>query len=812
MGGTQQLPTDSTTSPPVDYAALAKKYGAVSSAAGTTPSQGAPTVDYAALAKEHGAISSTAKQPTVQSAPEDNEPKGFWHGVGSEIGTQLEGLKGSITAPWHAAEAAYSQLRDAGMSPVKAIAAAGIIGLDKSPVGMDADGMIQGIQDWQRRKADGYGVPYRVVAALGQQLGMVNPTAMEEAAKRGDTAGIYGHALTDVGEALAGAGVSEALKAKAAAAAAKSSELRTGPLNAAERALVNNSLVKKLTGAGPLSPEEAARVPEVGEFQPALAHSPAEVLQHAHDIGVDLTPGQATQRPLARTIQGVGERALWGSDKLAASLDANSGRLLRDVRSLADEADPKQLGVNDETAGAAIKQNVETGLSVARENSNYAYKEAEAAQADLAGDVTGLKDWAEAQRNVRQPHAALTRPVYQEPAAAAALDDIADAPARVGKSPSIQSLRNLRTEFQSKAYDYSGNIPDAARRLYSIAADKVDDAIADAARGTNFEEKFRDASSQWKTLKSKYDQAGEPLTQILQTTDPAKITQRLLGRASVKDIELLKQEGMTGAVEALRRKVIGDVVRAGFGVNADGLAGYSDPFLRSLFEPDQLKRLYLDANLGRRFRYQLNPSGTSNALLGESQLVRPEPSKLGAFKAAATVSMPRDPLEFLPKGSVPLSELTNAPGGAAKGGGFKPRAFAGGPESGTVPLRSLVGKKSAGEYNENLPAHFITSDGKISSFREHNVAGGATAIAREMNKKGTLRVSSPGAWSGLSTLTVEAQRMPTDEQFASIAKMMKDANADTIYYDGPSAKGKGRDGLEFRSIGEFRRYFEKTPR
>lgn len=627
------------------------------------PSPGAPagpTIDWSKYANQKA------------SPPTSEEPKGFWHGVGSEIGSQLSGLADSITAPWHAAEAAYSQLRDAGMSPVKAIAAAGLIGFDKMPgVGPDVQGSVQQIQDWQRRKAEGYGVPYSVVAGVGQTLG-INPTAMEAAAKRGDTAGIYGHALTDVGETLAGAGVSELTKARLATASAP--ELRAGPLSAAEQALVNSKLVRRVTGGGPLSVDEATHVPEVGEFQPALAHAPAEVLQHAHDIGVDLTPGQATGRPLAKTVQGVGERALWGSDKLFSSMEANSGKLLQDLRQFGDEVDPHKLGVDDTTAGEAIKQNVETGLAVARENASHAYKQADAAQADLAGNIDGLADWANGQLNKRQPHAALERPVYQTPAVAAALQDVADAPARLGKSPSIESLRNLRTEFQDKAGDYSGNIPRSAQRIYSLAAEQVNDAIEKAGEGTPFEEAFRDASAQWRTLKAKYDTAGEPLAKILQTSDPAKVTQQLLSRASPKDVQLLKQEGMTGAVEALRRKVVGDVVRSGFSVNADGLAGYPHEFLQELFEPAQLRRLYLDANLGRRFKFQLNPSGTSNALLGESQLVRPEISKLGAFKGAATVSMPRDPLEFLPPelrgGRAPLADLAAPRGPKPK---FKPR-------------------------------------------------------------------------------------------------------------------------------------------
>ncbi len=390
--------------------------------------------------------------------------------------------------------------------------------------------------------------------------------------------------------------------------------------------------------------------PETAQFNPALANTPREVGQQAQRLGVQLTPAQFSEHPFARIAQGLGERSMFGSRELAQAINVNAGKLLDGVQDLAERVDPYNFGSGEQSAGEAIAHDADTALSVRRENANNAYKQAESDQADLAGDLSDLKDFANEKLFVRQPHAALTRPQYQSPGVASALQDIADAPDRVGKSPSIQSMRNLRTEFMDKANDFSGNVPDAARGLYKQAAAIVDDSIMDAAKGTPFEKSFRDASSQWKNLQTLYNEPGTPLYRILQQHDPVAVTRGILNRQSPTDIATLKSEGMQSSIEALRHQVIDDVVGARFRATPGGLGGYSNEFLRSLFEPAQLKELYLDADLGRRFNFQINPSGTGSVMLGETQVLHPEPSKLGLLYGSAQASMPQPAANYLEKG------------------------------------------------------------------------------------------------------------------------------------------------------------------
>ena len=231
-------------------------------------------------------------------------------------------------------------------------------------------------------------------------------------------------------------------------------------------------------------------------------------------------------------------------------------------------------------------------------------------------------------------------------------------PSRInlGDRPSIQSMRNLRTEFLERSRADLGQAQTRAQSLYGQAANVVDQQMMKAADGTPFEDSFRDASKQWSNLKQKFDQSGTPLNRILSQRDPATITRSILNRGSASDIAALQAEKMEPAIDALKRQVIQDVANRGFRVNGDGLGGYSHSFLTQLFGADDTKELYLNGELARRMGFQLNTSGTSNVLLGMDQL-HASPSRYMIPMGAAKASMPRPAASFLPDGSVPLNSL-----------------------------------------------------------------------------------------------------------------------------------------------------------
>lgn len=416
------------------------------------------------------------------------------------------------------------------------------------------------------------------------------------------------------------------------------------------------SAVSELVGRS--VPTEAANIaPAVGQLQPALASTPQEVIQYAAQKGIDLTPAEASGKPVARTIQAVGERSLLGGDQLAEARQANALKLAQNVRSIADAADPKGMGLTEEGAGEAIQQAARTARSVAHENATAAYDQAGIDQANLAGDVSPLKDMAQKETMVRQPGAAVARPEYKQPEVQSALNDIASKPDQLGSNPSIQSMRNLRTEFLERSRTDPGEAQTAAQRLYSNAADVVDSQIMKAAQGTPFEDSFRDASQQWADLKQKYDTSGTVLNRILSQRDPATITRSILNRGSANDIQILQNENMTPAIDALKRQTIQDIANRGFRVNGDGLGGYSDSFLTQLFGQEAKKELYLNGELARRMGFQVNPSGTSNVLLGMEQL-SPNPTRAMIPMGAAKASMPRPAASYLTPGSPAISNIS----------------------------------------------------------------------------------------------------------------------------------------------------------
>jgi hypothetical protein len=116
--------------------------------------------------------------------------------------------------------------------------------------------------------------------------------------------------------------------------------------------------------------------------------------------------------------------------------------------------DPHRMGTSDAEAGDHIQRDAQIAMQVAKENANQAYGAAGLEQQNLTGDVSGLAKWTDSLKNVRQPGEAVVRPVYQAPAVQAALTDIAYKPEALGPNPSVESMRNLRSELWDKGNDY----------------------------------------------------------------------------------------------------------------------------------------------------------------------------------------------------------------------------------------------------------------------------------------------------------------------------------------------------------------------
>jgi hypothetical protein len=380
----------------------------------------------------------------------------------------------------------------------------------------------------------------------------------------------------------------------------------------------------------------------------------ADVLNHASQMGVKLTPAQALGTNAARSEQTLGEEALLTGSKIKEAVAAQRSKLEDAIGDFQDKLDPQRVGMTSESAGEHLQNSAEIARSVMKDNVNQAYSDVKAQQSDLAGDVTGrLQDLIHNERYFKQPSAAVERPVLQTEAADKALNDIESSlsnSAMQGRQ-SIQSLRNLRTNFLEKANQYGANaLSDSGQRIYKLAASQVDSAIMDAARGTPFEETFRAAGAQNAKLQELYNQPGSPLYRILNTDDPAKVTDGILNRSSVQEIETLKGENFD--LGPLARQAVEDIKSGGYRVTKDGLGGYPDTFLRSLLGPDASKELYMKADIARRLSENYNPSGSGKVLLGASQV---KPWMAVAAQAARSRSMPAEAASFLPKVTSPIT-------------------------------------------------------------------------------------------------------------------------------------------------------------
>jgi hypothetical protein len=437
----------------------------------------------------------------------------------------------------------------------------------------------------------------------------------------------------------------------------------------------NKTTLRRLTGAMQ-TPAEAAQLPPGSTFSAPRAVSNQDVINWAKSEGIELTPAQETGNRAAQMVQGVGEQTLTpGGKPLQDALELNRGRVEQAIENMAFRYDPNAKGATPEAAGSSLQASAKAALQAAKTSSDIAYKKAGLDSSgivisDLRNRLSGFVD------NIRNPNT----PEYQTPAVEAALNDIENkvSDPRLGPNATVQSARNLRTELWEKANDYSGTIPDAAKRIYAMASQIPDEAMMNAAQGTPFEKSFRDASQQWAALKSKFDTPGEPLTKLLQSSDTKQAYNSVVGGKSADAISKLQQSGID--MSPIQSQVIRDIASKGFRATGNNLAGYPDSFLKQLFGPDGTKELYTAAETARRLNLEVNPPGSGRMLIAKDQIGW-NPASWVRGEAAAQASMPRPAGATVGK-SIPILPMYQSLNPA------------------TVSLRALAGASDASQSAE----------------------------------------------------------------------------------------------------------------
>jgi hypothetical protein len=616
----------------IDYDALAQQHGAVSSG---------QTIDYDSLAQQHGAIQATGDKG---SSWQEMDPNALQEQIKSNPFRVLQIPFEQLGAT---AGRAHDQLADKMLSDAakgKGVSKADYVKSFLLGSAADASKMTAGAVS-----PKGIGVATATALApevMGPILlahGTVGAAENAPAAFRSPQAGESKlNPLNYLGDPNAVQGMfasgSEAAGGGAVTGGAYGAGAST-PIRDIWNA--NKVTLRRLSGAMQ-TPQQAAKVPGGSTFSPPRAVSNQDVINWAQSEGIDLTPAQETGSKGAHMVQGIGEQTLTpGGKPLQDALELNRGKVEQAVENFSRRFDPHALGSSPESAGDALKTSAKVALEVAKDNANIAYKQAGIDQANIAVDVrTPLQKFINDQRMVRQPGAAVAQSEYKSPAVEAALKDIQNKinDPRLGANASVQSARNLRTEFWEKANDYSGTIPDAAKGIYKMASQIPDSAMMNAAKGTPFEQSFRDASQQWADLKSKFDTSGEPLNKLLQASDSKQAYNSIVGGKSADVIAKLKAENID--LGPIQSQVVRDIAGKGFRVTGNTLAGYPDSFLQQLFGADGVRELYTASETARRLNIEANASGSGRMLIAKDQIGW-NPSSWVRGEAAAQVSMPR---------------------------------------------------------------------------------------------------------------------------------------------------------------------------
>lgn len=402
--------------------------------------------------------------------------------------------------------------------------------------------------------------------------------------------------------------------------------------------------------------------PANSSFQAARNNTPREILDHAQANDIPLTPAQATGSGVARSIQAAGERAMVGGKDLTSQLDASRLAFADAVNNFADRVDPLKSGLTEDSTGDALQRSVQTARDVAHENASNAYKGLDWTKTTPVDTTAVQQGWMNTAKDMK------TVLANAPPEVAAKLKSILNAGANLGTqytgtdgavitTPNLTfgDAAQLRSFFRDMGATYGAELPARYQGMWKKLTGDVDGAMDQSATQAGFSQEWRAANQGWKDYAQTYGDRSSPLYRVLNAADPTKVTRSLLNNSSVADVNALQKEGID--LGPLKRQVVNDISRQGFTVKQDGLGGYSNDFLRNLFGPSQTKELYLNADIGRRLGFEVNPSGTSNVLANIAQMTNPK--VLAAMTGAAKVSAPRGAATFIPQApaTVPLSRL-----------------------------------------------------------------------------------------------------------------------------------------------------------
>jgi hypothetical protein len=617
----------------IDYAALAKQYGATSS----TP---APAkVDYAALAKQFGATSSTppgATPATLGSSP-GNAPSVPYALPPAPTGL-VDTMRNNLARNTAPMQPNGGLLHDYLLRPL--VNTANRAGQDiASPLLDFADGLNDTPQQTQAKGEAAFNN-----SVIGRAMNDKNPNPSKTGAAA-DAMQFMGDAVTPFG-LPAGSRARELVQ-----------DVKRSPMDAATN-VAGDLLGAGMTAAmahGVTTLPGAARNVIRGPINEPIAGgslTPAARYASAKRLGVNLDAADATNSPFLGTVKRVNSNSLLGGPAYDAAKASNTSALTGSTNNFLDQMYPddresgglaiqKALQSNQQGLYGSATQGFEslpqdihipgleevgkTAQDIGRENSVYqslfpSLKPSKAM--NVVGDVGGLGPQAPAPIRLSpfvdesgQPIPSAAQPAARQPA-------------------SFGTGQKLRSDL----LDFTRNNPDIVQNqgngFIQRLAGQTDDALTNASSALTPEQldTFRRSNADWKDMKQTYDDPSSPLYHAVRTDNPSSLYNGVGPKTPENARSLLTRltppdsSAPSSAVGALRRGTVESALK----ITNDGSPNFRTfgtqlnripaDYRAELFSPDQNSRLFDIANTSNALSQEFNPSGSGHQVqkLGEA--------------------------------------------------------------------------------------------------------------------------------------------------------------------------------------------------
>jgi hypothetical protein len=368
----------------------------------------------------------------------------------------------------------------------------------------------------------------------------------------------------------------------------------------------------------------------------ARDNTPAELKSYADANGIDLNAAQATGHNLPRNLQSVGERASIGGNAVKQQIAKSQAQLATHAENMMDKFSPDTPDVA--TAGKALQSSVQTALDTQLTKADANYKAVDAAAQGTTVDLKLVKETADrilSDSDILQKSGLDPKTATRVLKGIGALDDDA----------SFADAQKMRSALLDLSRSPELAISSTAQGMLKQVIGATDSAMMDAASETpELQKAFRGANAHYEQIQDDFNSPRSPMNQILSEPDPNKVPQKLTQKGqtggSPYNTELLDKYGIDKA--PLKRVIMDDLVGKDFRLWNKNLGGYSDDFLKSVFDkPGELDEVYKTSAIGRSLGLNTNPSGTAVVTNAAQDVTSPIKSLLPKSLAAKATNSPR---------------------------------------------------------------------------------------------------------------------------------------------------------------------------